>query len=48
MKHYDVCNIHKETLLSVQHSQQKTRILVKCLKIILYVAIVMRDLYLNT
>ena len=22
MKHYDVCNIHKETLLSVQYSQQ--------------------------
>ena len=22
MKHYDVCNIHKETLLSAQYSQQ--------------------------
>ena len=22
MKHYDVCNIHKNTLLSVQYSQQ--------------------------
>ena len=22
MKHYDACNIHKDTLLSVQYSQQ--------------------------
>ena len=22
MKHYDVCNIHEDTLLSVQYSQQ--------------------------